>query len=437
VYFTLVLVISICIEFSYAQNHTCPQWIGPPCPRNYNNTMPDYQSGDNTSMPQILIKNMTEMLDLYINIILTKAPPGIADDFTVQYGIAGRALIFLKLYNNENVNQTRKMQYLNYARQYIDSAMQHMNSSPPGYVGFLESYTGVLSVAAIIYDIQGETEPSQKFITEVQNAFTLSTTIDTFDEGRAGLLYCGVLLNKYFNQSIFSTQLLTVAYQLVADGLKYGNSSVLQWPNVVVPSVFFIGQGHGSAGVIQTFLEIPELLANQTVVGYIRNTLDYYMSVQFPDGNFPTPLVPPYPNTSDVLVQWCHGAPGFMPLLTRAYQLWGDTKYLASADLASNCTWMRGILTKGLMLCHGVSGNTYQFLYMYNALQNPKYLWRAIKFQEYALSTPILTNPAIMRVPTPSPYAMFDGSYCGAIAIWSDMLTSISNAHMPGFETFI
>ena len=55
-------------------------------------------------------------------------------------------------------------------------------------------------------------------------------------------------------------------------------------------------------------------------------------------------------------VQWCHGAPGFIPVLTKAYQLLEElalpnsdeakSQILAAARKAADIIWERGLLTK-------------------------------------------------------------------------------------------
>lgn len=51
---------------------------------------------------------------------------------------------------------------------------------------------------------------------------------------------------------------------------------------------------------------------------FIKPTLDWLLSQQFPSGNFPSSL---NSSNGDKLVQWCHGAPGFVPLCILAYQV--------------------------------------------------------------------------------------------------------------------
>jgi len=71
----------------------------------------------------------------------------------------------------------------------------------------------------------------------------------------------------------------------------------------------------------------------------------------------------------DSLVQWCHGAIGHILLLVKAYEVFYDVEYLNSAELlAHEVVWPRGLLRKGLSLCHGISRNAYAFLAVYGAL---------------------------------------------------------------------
>ena len=55
-------------------------------------------------------------------------------------------------------------------------------------------------------------------------------------------------------------------------------------------------------------------------------------------------------------MQWDHGSPGVSAGLFAAARVFGDASYLAAAMRAQDDAWRRGILTKGLMLCHGISG---------------------------------------------------------------------------------
>lgn len=49
----------------------------------------------------------------------------------------------------------------------------------------------------------------------------------------------------------------------------------------------------------------------------IENCVEFIVSKQFPSGNFPSSLE----NETDKLYHWCHGAPGAVHLMVKAYQV--------------------------------------------------------------------------------------------------------------------
>ena len=49
----------------------------------------------------------------------------------------------------------------------------------------------------------------------------------------------------------------------------------------------------------------------------IENCVEFLVSKQFPSGNFPSSLE----NETDKLHHWCHGAPGAVHLMVKAYQV--------------------------------------------------------------------------------------------------------------------
>ncbi len=97
-----------------------------------------------------------------------------------------------------------------------------------------------------------------------------------------------------------------------------GSNGVLAWRTITQDYTQF-GQNHGSTGILMQFFRLPEVFNNVTVSNYIRATLDYFLTIQYPSGNFPTPMKPPFPTVPDILVQWDHGGPAFVPILGEAY----------------------------------------------------------------------------------------------------------------------
>ncbi len=72
---------------------------------------------------------------------------------------------------------------------------------------------------------------------------------------------------------------------------------------------------------------------------------------------------------SDSLVQWCHGAPGHVLLLTQMGRKNRNQTYLEVAKgLTASVIRPRGLLRKGVGLCHGIAGNAFCFLSLANAV---------------------------------------------------------------------
>ncbi|MBK0392994.1 lanthionine synthetase C family protein [Ramlibacter algicola] len=82
------------------------------------------------------------------------------------------------------------------------------------------------------------------------------------------------------------------------------------------------------------------------------------------------------------LVQFCHGAPGFVICLA-------DSPDDSLADLlleAGETTWRAGPLRKGSNLCHGTGGNGYAFLKLFQRTGDEQWLRRARAFAMHGMA---------------------------------------------------
>jgi len=59
--------------------------------------------------------------------------------------------------------------------------------------------------------------------------------------------------------------------------------------------------------------------------------------------------------------------------------VFGDGRYLDAAVTCGEVVWERGLLHKGYGLCHGVAGNAYTFLQLFQLTGKQEHLNRAIK----------------------------------------------------------
>ena len=123
--------------------------------------------------------------------------------------------------------------------------------------------------------------------------------------------------------------------------------------------LLLLGAGHGLSSILQMLLNFPEHFANRKdTEALIRQAVDYVLSCEMPNGNYP-PVPGEVRDQEDELVHWCHGAPGVVYLLAKAYLTWKDDKYLQAAKRCAELTWQRGLLRKGPGICHGVAGKVY------------------------------------------------------------------------------
>ena len=196
----------------------------------------------------------------------------------------------------------------------------------------------------------------------------------------------------------------------------------------------------------------------QTESAALPPTVKFLADLQLPSGNFPSSLESCHDDSrhSDRLVHWCHGAPGFIHMLSHAYQVsmatsftgfnpclqcLGDGRYLVAAESCGETVWERGLLKKGYGLCHGAAGNAYTFLQLYQ-LTGHMYHWhRALKvratqcislrscelpqFAEWCLSS----DERVTRIPD-TPLSLFEGT-AGVALFYCDLLTVSSGGKAP------
>ncbi|HMI87288.1 MAG TPA: LanC-like protein [Polyangiaceae bacterium] len=82
------------------------------------------------------------------------------------------------------------------------------------------------------------------------------------------------------------------------------------------------------------------------------------------------------------LMQFCHGAPGFVVCLARLPGTAADDLLAAAGE----ATWRAGPLRQGSNLCHGTAGNGYAFLVLYARTGEARWLARARAFAMHAIA---------------------------------------------------
>jgi hypothetical protein len=152
--------------------------------------------------------------------------------------------------------------------------------------------------------------------------------------------------------------------------------------------VQLLGAGHGFAGNAYALLRGAALLpAERREELYDRcvETLRTTAVFEGDGANWPPSTGTPRPGRTQILVQWCHGAPGIVTGLA-------DFPVRRSVEMdemlvkAGNTVWNAGPLTKGPGICHGTAGNGYAFLKLHRRTGDPVWLARARSFAMHAIA---------------------------------------------------
>lgn len=151
--------------------------------------------------------------------------------------------------------------------------------------------------------------------------------------------------------------------------------------------VQYFGAGHGFVGNAYPLLKGAALLdAGRRETLYERCVAMLRRTARRQDGavNWPAGSFAPRPGSTSMLMQWCHGAPGFITALA-------DFPAARSAEFddlllcAGHAVWHAGPLAKGHGLCHGTAGNGYAFLKLFRRTGDALWLERARAFAMHAV----------------------------------------------------
>lgn len=205
----------------------------------------------------------------------------------------------------------------------------------------------------------------------------------------------------------------------------------------------FLGAGHGWASNLYGLWRAESLLSDTQYNQLRERTLSGIKTLAISHAESPeqthagainwpalaSPLSNPQPD--NMLMQWCHGAPGIICALQRA-------------DLPEIDAWLykgglsileAGALNKGPSLCHGTAGNGYALLYLHQRLQSklPAHLptigWldHARRFGMYALQQSIAAHAEHGDWH----YSLWTGD-AGLACFLLDCL--LEQAHLPGID---
>jgi Lanthionine synthetase C-like protein len=178
--------------------------------------------------------------------------------------------------------------------------------------------------------------------------------------GRAGTLYL-LRVMRFFVPS--AVDLVDPAIRsLTKTILRMGEAAGWEWPWY---GKNYLGVAHGAVGIVTQLalscdvaMQAETEASREDVWRPIRKILEGLLDGQLADGNWAPRLGSP--TEDDELVQFCHGAPGFVvsfcALMDRG--LFPELERMDDAvEEGRDAIWERGLLVKEPCLCHGITGN--------------------------------------------------------------------------------
>jgi lantibiotic modifying enzyme len=143
-----------------------------------------------------------------------------------------------------------------------------------------------------------------------------------------------------------------------------------------------LGAAHGYAGTAGAVIRGLHLLEASDREAWIDRIVATTLTTAVRESRLANWL-PEWPASSRAprLVQWCHGAPGFVVSLAALI----DSRLDEVLEAAGELIWLAGPLRKGAGLCHGTAGNGYAFLKLFERTGEPRWLERARAFATHAI----------------------------------------------------
>lgn len=411
------------------------------------NPFADFSGGENTPFATDE-EHIKTLICTYVDAILEHCHPNSDEEDNrgdLYVGNAGIAFMFWKLHTCE---QTRDLYpALEHAAAFIRNAKvnakRYKKRSAERY-SFLCGNAGIYAVSAAISQAAKDTEELSNDLANFKSGIPSSKEFmhtkygcDEVLVGRAGYLSGCYWLNDVLpEKKITDDDLISICQLIIISGREYSKLN-----NSPLPLMYqyhgteYLGAAHGLCAILHMLLDSPwfrtvPISAPAAELRDIKRSIDFFLELQDNEGNFPVALEDLRSGRDKRLVHWCHGAPGAVYLMAKAYLIFKEDKYLTSLRRAADLVWKKGFLRKGPGICHGVAGNGYVFLLLFRLTNDVKYLYRAHKFME------LLTNSEFKqraRVPD-RPHSLYEG-VAGTVCFLVDLLEP-EQAYFPFMDVF-
>jgi len=204
--------------------------------------------------------------------------------------------------------------------------------------------------------------------------------------GSPGTLLAALFLHRHSGEARWGDLFVQTAAKLWSQLLWSEEYQCHYWTQDMYGSQFsFLDGVHGFVATASVLIQGRHLLATpdwQAWEQCIVQTIARTATEHGPMANWRDQLLTPHGAQPRMLMQFCHGAPGFIICLADLPNPALDALLLRAGE----AVWAAGPLTKGANLCHGTGGNGYAFLKLYHRTGDPLWLQRARAFAMHGIA---------------------------------------------------
>lgn len=204
--------------------------------------------------------------------------------------------------------------------------------------------------------------------------------------GAPGTMLAALFLHQHTGQARWAELFALSARSLWSQLLWSPQHQCHYWTQDMYASrSTYLDAVHGFVATASPIIRGRDLLTQQEWLAWqqcIENTVQRTATLEGTQANWRVMLDTPAGAEPRMLMQFCHGAPGFIICLADLPGRSLDALLLAAGE----ATWAAGPLTKGANLCHGTAGNGYALLKLYLRTGDMAWLERARAFAMHAIA---------------------------------------------------
>jgi hypothetical protein len=202
--------------------------------------------------------------------------------------------------------------------------------------------------------------------------------------GAPGTMHAALAMHEWTGEERWA-ELFRSSAKALEDALTDGPDGCRLWDqDLYGQRARYLGAGHGFAGNAGAIVRGLALLPQRARAEWIERTVTTTLATATREdslANWPPEWSMSAAREPKSLVQWCHGAPGFVTSLATLADPRLDDVLMAAGELV----WTAGPLAKGGGLCHGTAGNGYTFLKLFVRTGDERWLDRARAFAMHAI----------------------------------------------------